>query len=66
MPVYEYYCDSCKSKFEVRRPMSEASIDTACPECGKPAVKRFSSPTIHGFRDTSGDHASFLASGYDN
>ncbi len=31
MPLYEYYCPSCKSKFELLRPMSRSSEPAACP-----------------------------------
>ena len=30
MAIYEYYCPTCRSKFEERRPMSQASIATKC------------------------------------
>jgi putative FmdB family regulatory protein len=31
MPLYEYYCRSCTSKFELLRPMSESSKLATCP-----------------------------------
>ena len=34
MPVYEYYCSSCKWRFEHLQPMSRAGEDSQCPECG--------------------------------
>ena len=30
MAIYEYYCPTCRTKFEQRRPMSEASTATKC------------------------------------
>lgn len=30
MAIYEYYCPTCRSKFEQRRPMSEAGTATKC------------------------------------
>jgi putative FmdB family regulatory protein len=30
MAIYEYYCPTCRTKFEQRRPMSEASKATKC------------------------------------
>ena len=30
MAIYEYYCPTCRSKFEQRRPMSEAVSVTKC------------------------------------
>lgn len=30
MAIYEYYCPTCREKFEQRRPMSEANVATKC------------------------------------
>lgn len=30
MAIYEYYCPTCRTKFEQRRPMSEAGVATKC------------------------------------
>jgi putative FmdB family regulatory protein len=42
MAIYEYYCPSCRKKFEERRPMSQAAVATKC-ECGNPADRMISS-----------------------
>ncbi|MBI4286154.1 MAG: zinc ribbon domain-containing protein [Chloroflexi bacterium] len=39
MPIYEYVCSSCKQKFELLRPMSQAVEAGACPACGSPAQR---------------------------
>ncbi len=39
MPVYEYYCATCKKEFELRRPMGEAGQPGTCPACGRKAEK---------------------------
>jgi putative FmdB family regulatory protein len=31
MPVYEYLCRTCDTRFEARRPMSEAGAPIPCP-----------------------------------
>lgn len=31
MPVYEYYCRACQSKFELLRPMKMLERPAACP-----------------------------------
>jgi putative FmdB family regulatory protein len=31
MPVYEYYCRTCQSKFELLRPMKQATSTASCP-----------------------------------
>lgn len=30
MAIYEYYCPTCREKFEERRPMAEASVAASC------------------------------------
>ncbi|MBT3362260.1 MAG: zinc ribbon domain-containing protein [Chloroflexi bacterium] len=45
MPIYEYYCPECKSKFELLRSMSKADDDGDCPICqstSKRVLSRFS------------------------
>jgi len=39
MPVYEYFCGQCHTKFEALRPMREADAPIKCVECNssKPA-----------------------------
>jgi len=39
MPLYEYRCRDCETTFELRRPMSEASLSTTCPS-GHPGAVR--------------------------
>jgi putative FmdB family regulatory protein len=46
MPLYEYECDACGSRFEVIRKFSDPHLDT-CRRCGSGPVRRlFSSPAI--------------------
>ncbi len=33
MPVYEYYCADCRTKFEALRPMSKADAPILCQKC---------------------------------
>ena len=33
MPLYEYACPSCEVKFELIRPMSQATEASECPSC---------------------------------
>ncbi|GBD22912.1 hypothetical protein HRbin29_00559 [bacterium HR29] len=30
MAIYEYYCPTCRERFEVRRPMTEVSAEATC------------------------------------
>jgi putative FmdB family regulatory protein len=34
MPIYEYSCDSCGSKFEKLVRRSEEVLESGCPSCG--------------------------------
>ena len=40
MPLYDYLCDNCNTKFEMRRAMSESDSLAACPECESDRVER--------------------------
>ena len=39
MPLYEYYCRTCETKFEQLRPMSAAATTAVCPS-GHEGAKR--------------------------
>ncbi len=39
MPIYEYYCASCKKEFELMRPMTRHDSSGPCPSCGVDAQK---------------------------
>lgn len=41
MPVYEYECSSCSSRFELKRSFSEDG-PVSCPECGGETQRIFS------------------------
>jgi len=46
MPLYEYQCEACGTRFEKIRKFSDPPIDV-CPTCGKGPVKKLpSSPAI--------------------
>lgn len=45
MPIYEYQCESCPGKFEVKQSMKDNAL-TACPQCGKSVQRLISSPAI--------------------
>lgn len=40
MPVYEYTCPACGTKFEALRPMSQADALIPCPKCGSTEARR--------------------------
>ncbi len=33
MPIYEYICHECDSRFEKLRPVSQSDETACCPEC---------------------------------
>jgi len=46
MPIYEYFCPGCRSKFELLRSMNCAGEDAFCPTChskGQKLLSTFSS-----------------------
>ncbi len=40
MPLYEYKCSDCETKFDALRDMSEADAPIACPHCGSEETQR--------------------------
>jgi len=40
MPIYEYQCQDCYTKFEVIRPMKEADSGADCVKCQSHNTKR--------------------------
>jgi putative FmdB family regulatory protein len=51
MPIYEYFCPSCKTEFELRRPFSESDKSAPCPHCGAEGQK-----LISGFASKTGSY----------
>ncbi|MBI2329596.1 MAG: zinc ribbon domain-containing protein [Chloroflexi bacterium] len=39
MPIYEYVCPDCESRFELLRPLSQAAEGAACPGCHQSAER---------------------------
>lgn len=46
MPVYDYLCASC-GPFSGRRPMAEAGLPLACPDCAAPAPRMVTAPQLN-------------------
>jgi len=53
MPIYEYICQECGTKFEELRPLSQADKEFECPKCHKPARRKLS--TFACFTTTEGN-----------
>jgi putative FmdB family regulatory protein len=45
VPIYEYQCDGCEDRFEVKQSMKDDPL-TTCPRCGKRVQRLISSPAI--------------------
>lgn len=53
MPVYEYECEACGHRFELRRSMSDSDEEVECPSCGVTKPKRVFS--VFGTMGSSAD-----------
>jgi len=42
MPIYEYICSDCGTKFEELRPISKSTEPADCPKCKHPAKRAVS------------------------
>jgi putative FmdB family regulatory protein len=40
VPIYEFRCRRCESRFEALRPMGDDGRDLECPDCGEKAPDR--------------------------
>ena len=58
MPVYEYFCQDCRSVFELLRPMAERQLTAVCPMC----ESRSSTPLVSRVALRAGSGAADFAS----
>ncbi|MDP6102790.1 MAG: zinc ribbon domain-containing protein [Dehalococcoidia bacterium] len=42
MPIYEYACTTCRSRFERMRSMDTSQEPSPCPDCGSPSPRALS------------------------
>ena len=40
MPVYQYECDKCGQRFDLRREIGEVNKEPKCTKCGAESVRR--------------------------
>ena len=45
MPLYDYLCQSCSHKFELRQSFQDDAV-ASCPECGAESSRQFSAPQV--------------------
>lgn len=54
MPIYEYECQSCDEKFELRRSINDSDTELKCPKCGERNPRRIFSMFSTGSSGSSG------------
>jgi len=54
MPIYEYRCSGCNSKFELLRSVSKASEGADCPRCHSSAERILSTFSAQGRDENTG------------
>ena len=62
MPYYEYVCNDCSTKFEMKRRLAEIDDPMACPHCHGERVARQVS-IVMAFSHGDGGSVSALGSG---
>jgi putative FmdB family regulatory protein len=63
MPLYEYRCDNCATRFEVLRPMSQADQSAVCPFCAETRGRRLISLFAAVSKDAGGGSRLVASSG---
>ena len=48
MPVYEYYCNHCRGRFDKFHKLADYAKPTTCPQCGGLSEKLLSAPAVVG------------------
>ncbi|MFC2058752.1 FmdB family zinc ribbon protein [Chloroflexota bacterium] len=61
MPIYEYVCPKCESKFELLRSLSRSEEEAPCPGCKIPACRVLS--TFAAFSKGSGESSEPIGGG---
>jgi putative FmdB family regulatory protein len=64
MPIYEYKCQNCGEKFELRLSISHDKKSLKCPKCGQADPERIFSPFQTGSSGGGSNCASPSTSGF--
>jgi len=40
VPIYEYECERCGERFELRRSITDSDSEIKCPKCGAEHLRR--------------------------
>jgi putative FmdB family regulatory protein len=57
MPIYEYICPDCKTRFEQMRPISKCGEPAECPKCKHPAKRALSTFACRSANESGGTSA---------
>ncbi len=63
MPVYEYVCPKCETRFDLLRSMAQADAGTSCPHCHAEGAKRAPSRFASFSRGSDGSSARVSGTG---
>jgi putative FmdB family regulatory protein len=63
MPLYEYFCPTCKESFETLRPALQADQPATCPTCRAESAQRILSLVASSVLKSNGDAAPAMAMG---
>jgi putative FmdB family regulatory protein len=63
MPIYEYQCAECGTRFEKLRPMSQANASAPCAHCGSSDTSRAISLFSAVSRGNGGESRAIAGSG---
>ena len=64
MPVYEYFCRDCNTKYDKLRPVRDADAPVACPECkAENSVRALSVFIVHAAAGSSQSSSQVSAGG---
>ena len=57
MPIYEYECEGCGKKFEVRQSIGQDGSELQCPSCGASSPRRVFSCFVSSVAGDFGDYS---------
>ncbi|ACZ62352.1 hypothetical protein GY50_1297 [Dehalococcoides mccartyi GY50] len=63
MPIYEYVCPKCNTRFEDIRSTSKADDEALCPECKTPSARGVSGFACRGIDSCGGGGGGSCSSG---